>query len=84
MAVGAGFAAAIGVFSASYAKAPAWGTDWTSATGLFGATSSDSSPPLQPLPQQEAIGHRLTSATETGKHPQQTVMVSDTEQGSWP
>ncbi|MGH3176601.1 MAG: hypothetical protein ACRDPF_22400, partial [Streptosporangiaceae bacterium] len=40
MAVGAGFAAAIGVFSAIYAKAPQWGTDWTSATGLFGATFS--------------------------------------------
>lgn len=40
MAVGAGFAAAIGVFSAIYAKAPAWGADWTSATGLFGATFS--------------------------------------------
>jgi len=40
MAIGAGIAAAIGVFSAIYAKAPAWGTDWTSATGLFGATFS--------------------------------------------
>lgn len=40
MALGAGFAAAIGVFSAIYAKAPAWGADWTSATGLFGATFS--------------------------------------------
>jgi hypothetical protein len=40
MAIGAGFAAAIGVFSAIYAKAPAWGADWTSATGLFGATFS--------------------------------------------
>ena len=40
MALGAGFAAAIGVFSAIYAKAPAWGSDWTSATGLFGATFS--------------------------------------------
>jgi hypothetical protein len=40
MAIGAGIAAAIGVFSAIYAKTPAWGTDWTSATGLFGATFS--------------------------------------------
>jgi hypothetical protein len=40
MAVGAGFAAAIGVFSAIYAKAPTWGADWTSATALFGATFS--------------------------------------------
>jgi hypothetical protein len=40
MAIGAGIAAAIGVFSAIYAKTPAWGADWTSATGLFGATFS--------------------------------------------
>jgi hypothetical protein len=40
MAIGAGFAAAIGVFSAIYAKTPGWGADWTSATGLFGATFS--------------------------------------------
>ena len=31
------------------------------------------------LPQQAAIGHRLTSPTETGKYTQQTILVSETE-----
>ncbi len=40
MALGSGFAAAVSVFSAIYAKTQVWGTDWTSATALFGATFS--------------------------------------------
>src|SRR5262249_4372767 len=40
MSLGAGVAAALGVFSATYARAEAWGSDYTAATALFGATFS--------------------------------------------
>jgi len=40
MSLGAGVAAAVGIFSAAYAHSEAWGTDYTAATALFGATFS--------------------------------------------
>ena len=40
MSLGAGLAAAIGIFSATYARAEAWGSDYTAATALFGAAFS--------------------------------------------
>ena len=40
MSLGAGIAAAVGIFSATYARAESWGTDYTAATALFGATFS--------------------------------------------
>ena len=38
MSTGAGVAAAVGIFSAIYAGAEDWGSDYTAATALFGAT----------------------------------------------
>lgn len=38
MSMGAGIAAAVGIFSAIYARAEDWGSDYTAATALFGAT----------------------------------------------
>jgi hypothetical protein len=40
MAIGAGVAAAVGIFSATYAGAEEWGSNYTAATALFGATFS--------------------------------------------
>jgi len=40
MSLGAGLAAAIGIFSATYARSEAWGSDYTAATALFGAAFS--------------------------------------------
>jgi hypothetical protein len=40
MSLGAGLAAAIGIFSATYARSEAWGSDYTAATALFGASFS--------------------------------------------
>jgi hypothetical protein len=40
MSLGAGLAAAIGIFSATYARSENWGSDYTAATALFGATFS--------------------------------------------
>lgn len=40
MSLGAGSAAAIGIFSATYARSEVWGSDYTAATALFGATFS--------------------------------------------
>jgi hypothetical protein len=40
MSLGAGSAAAISIFSATYARSEVWGSDYTSATALFGATFS--------------------------------------------
>jgi hypothetical protein len=40
MSLGAGLAAAIGIFSATYARSEVWGSDYTAATALFGATFS--------------------------------------------
>ena len=79
MAIGAGIAAAIGVFSAIYAKAPAWGTDWTARPGFSAPRSRHSSPRRRPSSQQGATRNRLKSPTETRKYPQQAVMISDTE-----
>jgi hypothetical protein len=77
MAIGAGFAAAIGVFSAIYAKAPAWGGDWTSATAPFGATfSAFVAPPLL-LPRREVTGRRRTSLMGNGKSRQRTSTSDD-------
>ena len=79
MAIGAGIAAAIGVFSAIYAKAPAWGTDWTSATGLFGATFSAFVAAATAVIAAGSDKQSPKVATGTWKYPQQTVMMSDTE-----
>jgi hypothetical protein len=38
MSIGAGVAAAVGLFSAIYAQTEDWGSDYTAATALFGAT----------------------------------------------
>ena len=40
MSVGAGLAAAVGIFSATYARTENWGSDYTAATALFGAAFS--------------------------------------------
>jgi hypothetical protein len=40
MSLGAGLAAAVGIFSATYARSEVWGSDYTAATALFGATFS--------------------------------------------
>jgi hypothetical protein len=40
MSYGAGVAAAVGIFSATYARTENWGSDYTAATALFGAAFS--------------------------------------------
>jgi hypothetical protein len=40
MSLGTGLAAAISIFSATYARTADWGSDYTAATALFGATFS--------------------------------------------